>query len=115
MRSSLSQGGSIEVPEHGIAALLGERRGKSTPQGHSGLLNHEDGEVTDGSIEFMGERIHRLCEQISKRGSSRSSREDVSLISPLENLTVGAFKAHRLKERLDMVYHYFPRLRSVET
>ena len=53
------KGVSIEVPQRGIVALLGANgAGKSTTlKSISGLLKHEDGEVTDGSIEFMGERI----------------------------------------------------------
>jgi branched-chain amino acid transport system ATP-binding protein len=65
------KGVSIEVPEDGIVALLGANgAGKSTTlKAISGLLNHEDGEVTDGSIEFMGERIHRLPANKSPWGS----------------------------------------------
>jgi branched-chain amino acid transport system ATP-binding protein len=65
------KGVSIEVPEGGIVALLGANgAGKSTIlKAISGLLKHEDGEVTDGSIEFLGEHIHKLGpEKIAKRG-----------------------------------------------
>ena len=65
------KGVSIEVPQRGIVALLGANgAGKSTTlKSISGLLKHEDGEVTDGSIEFMGEKIHRLPgEEIARRG-----------------------------------------------
>ncbi len=56
------KGVSIDVPHGGIVALLGANgAGKSTTlKSISGLLKHEDGEVTDGSIEFMGEKIHHL-------------------------------------------------------
>ena len=56
------KGVSIEVPEGGIVALLGANgAGKSTIlKAVSGLLKHEDGQVTDGSIEFMGQRIDRM-------------------------------------------------------
>ena len=56
------KGVSIDVPVGGIVALLGANgAGKSTTlKSISGLLKHEDGEVTDGSIEFMGEKIHHL-------------------------------------------------------
>ncbi|MDI7262188.1 MAG: ATP-binding cassette domain-containing protein, partial [Thermodesulfobacteriota bacterium] len=48
------KGVSIDVPHGGIVALLGANgAGKSTTlKSISGLLKHEDGEVTDGSIEF---------------------------------------------------------------
>jgi branched-chain amino acid transport system ATP-binding protein len=65
------KGVSIEVPEGKIVALLGANgAGKSTTlKAISGLLKHEDGEVTDGSIEFMGTRIDKLGpEKIAKMG-----------------------------------------------
>ena len=65
------KGVSIEVPDGGIVALLGANgAGKSTTlKSISGLLKHEDGHVTDGSIEFMGERIDRMGpEKIAKKG-----------------------------------------------
>ena len=65
------KGVSIDVPQGGIVALLGANgAGKSTTlKSISGLLKHEDGEVTDGSIEFMGEKIHHLpAEEIARRG-----------------------------------------------
>lgn len=71
------KGVSIEVPAGGIVALLGANgAGKSTTlKAVSGLLNHEDGEVTDGSIEFLGEPIHKQpAEEISKGESFRLSR-----------------------------------------
>ncbi len=65
------KGVSIEVPKGNIVALLGANgAGKSTTlKAVSGLLKHEDGEVTDGSIEFMGEHIHKMrAEKIAKKG-----------------------------------------------
>ena len=46
------KGVSIEVPKGSIVAVLGANgAGKSTTlKAVSGLLKHEDGEVTDGSI-----------------------------------------------------------------
>src|SRR5918912_413901 len=65
------KGLSLEVPEGKIVALLGSNgAGKSTTlKAISGLLRAEEGEVTDGSIEFGGERIDELLpEQIVRRG-----------------------------------------------
>ena len=65
------KGVSIVVPDGGIVALLGANgAGKSTIlKAISGLLKHEDGQVTDGSIEFLGERIDRMGpEKIAKMG-----------------------------------------------
>ena len=112
------KGVSIGVPDGGIVALLGANgAGKSTTlKAVSGLLKHEDGEVTDGSIEFMGERIHRMeAEEISKRGIFQiiEGRRVFEHLAVEENLVVGAhLRPTGLKERLDMVYHYFPRLRE---
>lgn len=112
------KGVSIEVPEGGIVALLGANgAGKSTTlKAISGLLNHEDGEVTDGSIEFMGDRIHKLpAEVISKRGIIQiiEGRRVFEHLTVEENLTVGGhLRPSGLKERLGMVYHYFPRLKE---
>ena len=65
------KGVSIEIPKGAIVALLGANgAGKSTTlKAISGLLRHEDGEVTDGSIEFMGQRIDKTAaEKIAKMG-----------------------------------------------
>src|SRR5262245_52792973 len=55
------KGVSLQVPEGGIVALLGANgAGKSTTlKAISGLLRTERGDVTKGSIEFLGEPIHR--------------------------------------------------------
>ncbi len=112
------KGVSIEVSEGGIVALLGANgAGKSTTlKAVSGLLNHEDGRVTDGSIEFLGEQIHRLpAESISKKGIFQiiEGRRVFEHLTVEENLTVGGhLRPSGLKERLDMVYHYFPRLKE---
>src|SRR5919201_5662803 len=55
------KGLSMGIPEGQIVALLGANgAGKSTTlKAISGLLRTEQGEVTDGSIEFAGQRIDR--------------------------------------------------------
>src|SRR5574341_1332556 len=65
------KGVSLEVPQGGIVSLLGANgAGKSTTlKAISGLLKHEDGEVTEGSIEFLGQRIDRKsAEEIAGLG-----------------------------------------------
>jgi len=112
------KGVSIEVPNGGIVALLGANgAGKSTTlKSISGLLKHEDGEVTDGSIEFMGEKIHHFAaEEIAKKGIFQiiEGRRVFGHLTVEENLRVGAHLrggGSASKERLEMVYHYFPRL-----
>lgn len=114
------KGVSIEVPEGGIVALLGANgAGKSTTlKAISGLLKHEDGQVTDGSIEYLGERIDRLGpEKIAKMGIVQviEGRRVFEHLTVEENLKVGAHMGklgRSVKEGLEMVYHYFPRLRE---
>jgi len=55
------RGVSLEVGDGKIVALLGVNgAGKTTTlKAISGLLKTEEGEVTDGSIDFDGERIDR--------------------------------------------------------
>lgn len=112
------KGVSIQVPHGGIVALLGANgAGKSTTlKAISGLLNHEDGEVTDGAIEFLGDRIHKLpAEEIARRGVFQiiEGRRVFEHLTVEENLVVGGhLRPSGLKDRLDMVYHYFPRLKE---
>ena len=65
------KGVSFNVPEGSIVALLGANgAGKSTTlKAVSNLLRADRGEVTKGSIEYMGERIDRLtCNDLVKKG-----------------------------------------------
>src|SRR5215212_1786701 len=56
------KGLSMQVEDGKVVALLGSNgAGKSTTlKAISGLLRTEEGEVTDGSIEFLDQRIDRL-------------------------------------------------------
>lgn len=116
------KGVSMEVPEEGIIALLGANgAGKSTTlKSISGLLKHEDGEVTDGSIEFMGEKIHHLpAEEVARRGIFQiiEGRRVFEHLTIEENLRVGAHlrrSGSATRERLEVVYHYFPRLKELQ-
>ncbi|MGH7321994.1 MAG: ATP-binding cassette domain-containing protein, partial [Candidatus Rokuibacteriota bacterium] len=65
------KGASLTVPAGGMVALLGANgAGKSTTlKAISGLLRTERGEVTKGSIEFLGDPIHRKDPgEVVKRG-----------------------------------------------
>jgi branched-chain amino acid transport system ATP-binding protein len=114
------KGVSINVPTGGIVALLGANgAGKSTTlKAISGLLKHENGEVTDGSIEFMGERIDRMGpEKIAKMGIVQviEGRRVFEHLTVEQNLKVGAHMkkyGRSIKDGLEMVYHYFPRLKE---
>ncbi len=113
------KGVSIEVPRGGIVALLGANgAGKSTTlKAVSGLLKTEDGEVTDGAIEYEGRHIHNQnAADIARAGIVQviEGRRVFEHLTVEENLKVGAHlrKSGTVKERLELVYHYFPRLRE---
>jgi branched-chain amino acid transport system ATP-binding protein len=114
-------GVSLNVEDGAIVTLLGANgAGKSTTlKAISGLLHVEEGEVTDGSIEWNGERIdRRSAEEIGKLGiiQALEGRHVFDHLSAEENLLVGAYHRrdrHAVKENLDMVYGYFPRLKEL--
>ncbi len=114
------KGVSIEVPKGEIVALLGANgAGKSTIlKAVSGLLTPDNGKVTDGSIQFMGERIDKIpAEKIAKRGIVQviEGRRVFEHLTVEQNLKVGAHLrktgGRTLKEGLELVYNYFPRLK----
>jgi branched-chain amino acid transport system ATP-binding protein len=89
-------GVSLNVEDGSIVALLGANgAGKSTTlKAISGLLRVEEGEVTDGNIEWNGERIDRKsAEEIGKLGiiQALEGRRVFEHLSTEENLMVGAF------------------------
>ncbi|MFH1083889.1 MAG: ABC transporter ATP-binding protein [Pseudomonadota bacterium] len=111
------KGVSIVVPRGGIVALLGANgAGKSTTlKAISGLLKVEDGEVTDGAIEYEGKLIHHeRAAKIAKAGIVQviEGRKVFEHLTVEENLKVGAHlrKTGSVKDGLQMVYRYFPRL-----
>jgi len=114
------KGLSLQVEEGNVVALLGANgAGKSTTlKAISGLLKSEEGKVTDGNIEFLGERINgREPEDIVKRGifqvmEGRRVFEDLTVE---ENLVCGGYTRKdkkRVKEDFGKVYGYFPRLKE---
>ena len=113
-------GVSLNVEDGSIVALLGANgAGKSTTlKAISGLLHIEEGAVTDGSIEWHGERIERKsAEEIAKLGiiQALEGRRVFEHLSAEENLLVGAYhrKDNRVKQDMEMVYEYFPRLKEL--
>lgn len=115
------KGVSLEVPEGKIIAVLGANgAGKTTAlKAISGLLRTEEGEVTDGSIEFDGKRIDRMDpEDIVKMGIVQvmEGRRLFQHLTTEENLRIGGYLGHNgtnIKKDLDMVYHYFPKLKDL--
>ncbi len=112
-------GVSLNVEEGSIVALLGANgAGKSTTlKAISGLLHAEEGEITDGNIEWNGKRIDKKnAEEIGKLGiiQALEGHRIFEHLTTEENLQVGAYQRrdrHAIKEDLDMVYGYFPRLK----
>jgi len=113
------RGVSLEVPEGKIVALLGANgAGKSTTlKAISGLLETEEGKVTDGTIYFDGTRIDRMSpEDIVRLGIVQviEGRRVMGHLTTEQNLRGGAYLRHGdLKRDLDMVYSYFPRLKEL--
>ena len=115
------KGVSLEVPQGKIVALLGANgAGKTTTlKAISNLLRAERGEVTKGSIEFQGRRVDRLTpNQLVKSGVIQvmEGRHCFAHLTVEENLLTGAYTRSvsraDLKQSLDKVYTYFPRLKQ---
>ena len=113
------RGLTLDVPDGRIVALLGANgAGKSTTlKSISGILHSERGEVTEGSVEFHGERIDRLdASDVVKRGLFHvmEGRRVFQNLSVEDNLKAGAYTqgGGTFKTDLEMVYTFFPRLRE---
>jgi branched-chain amino acid transport system ATP-binding protein len=115
------QGVSLTVAEGQIVALLGANGGGKTTtlKAISGMLKTEEGEVTDGSIEFDGQRIDRLGpEDIAVLGISQAmeGRRVLEHLSVEENLLVGAYRRkirREVKQDIEMVFDYFPPIKRL--
>jgi branched-chain amino acid transport system ATP-binding protein len=115
------KGLSIEVKEGQIVALLGANgAGKTTTlKAISGLLKVEEGEVTGGSIEFLGRRINGMePEKIVRMGifqvmEGRCVFENLTVYENLMAATRTRKNRNEIRERYDMVMHYFPALKSL--
>jgi branched-chain amino acid transport system ATP-binding protein len=118
------KGVSLQVPQGRIVALLGANgAGKTTTlKAISNLLRAERGDVTKGSIEFKGVRVDQLTpSELVKRGVIQvmEGRHCFAHLTVEENLLTGAYtrKASRsdIRQNLDLVYSYFPRLKLRRT
>ena len=114
------KGLSLTCEEGKITTLLGANgAGKSTTlKAISGLLKSEEGEVTKGDIEFLGEKINGMDpEKIVRKGifqvmEGRRVFEDLDIV---ENLRCGAYtRSDRagVKRDIDLVFDYFPILKE---
>lgn len=118
------KGVSLEVPKGKIVALLGANgAGKSTTlKAVSNLLRTERGEVTKGSIEFDGQRTDKLTtNDLVRMGVCQvmEGRHCFAHLTVEENLLTGAYtrklSRSEIKDELERVYHYFPRLKTRRT
>jgi branched-chain amino acid transport system ATP-binding protein len=115
------KGVSLNVPQGGIVALLGANgAGKTTTlKAISNLLRAERGDVTRGSIVFAGEQVQALSpSDLVRRGCIQvmEGRHCFGHLTIEENLLTGAYTrgdgANAVREDLERVYAYFPRLKE---
>ncbi len=118
------RGVSLEVPQGEIVALLGGNgAGKSTTlKSISTLLASERGAVTKGSIEFRGQRTDQLKPgELVGMGMVQvmEGRRCFGHLTAEENLITGAYarsiSRSQLRDELDRIYAYFPRLKVRRT
>ena len=115
------KGVSLDVPKGSIVALLGANgAGKTTTlKAVSNLLRAERGDVTKGTIELDGKRIQNLTpNDLVKLGVVQvmEGRHCFEHLTVEENLLAGAYVRKdgttKIREDLEKVYNYFPRLRE---
>jgi branched-chain amino acid transport system ATP-binding protein len=118
------KGVNLVLEDGSLACLLGANgAGKSTTlKAISGLLRTEEGAVTDGIIRYNGKPIHnRWPEDIASLGILQvvEGRHMAEHLTVEENLRAGGliFKGPRsqMSKDLEMVYSYFPRLKSLKS
>ena len=116
------KGISLEVPDQAVVCMLGANgAGKTTTlRAISGMLEPQDGKVTDGSIDLDGKRIeNQSAEVVATMGVTQvmEGRRVLAHLTVEENLRLGAYirrgDGTTLRHDLDMVYGYFPRLQSL--
>ena len=115
------KGVSLQVPRGGIVALLGANgAGKTTTlKAISNLLRAERGDVTKGAITFEGEQVEAMSPNaLVTRGCIQvmEGRHCFGHLTVEENLLTGAYTRKdgwgAIKDELDKVYQYFPRLKE---
>ncbi|MEM8650153.1 MAG: ABC transporter ATP-binding protein [Pseudomonadota bacterium] len=115
------KGVSLTVPRGGIVAILGANgAGKTTTlRAVSNLLHGERGEVTKGNIVFDGDEVQSLTpNELVRKGCIQvmEGRHCFGHLTIEENLLTGAYTRKdgnsAVKDHLDLVYQYFPRLKE---
>ena len=114
------KGVSIDVREGAITTLLGANgAGKTTTlKAISGVLHGERGEVTKGTIQFGEQRIDGMrAHDVTRLGLVQvfEGRRVFEHLTTEENLIAGGHVQKEgavVKQGIDLVYSYFPRLRE---
>ena len=114
------KGVSIDVNPGTITTLLGANgAGKTTTlKAISGVLHSERGEVTKGAIQFGDRRIDGMrAHDVTKLGIAQvfEGRRVFQHLTTEENLIAGGHvqkSGQTVKQGIDLVYSYFPRLRE---
>jgi branched-chain amino acid transport system ATP-binding protein len=112
------KGMSLQVNEGQIVTILGNNgAGKTTTlKAISGLLASENGKVTDGFVQFRGQRIDRTSpEKIVRMGIFQvmEGRRVFGDLTVEENLVIGGHtnkNTRKMKQDMEKVFHYFPRM-----
>ena len=115
------RGITLEVAPGKVVSLLGPNgAGKSTTlKAISGLLKAELGEITRGQIMWGDERLDTLsAEDVVRKGLVQviEGRLLFRHLTVEENLRVGGMVyqgGRHIRDDLERVYHYFPRLREL--
>ncbi|MBM3643924.1 MAG: ABC transporter ATP-binding protein [Alphaproteobacteria bacterium] len=114
------RGVSVNVHEGAITTVLGANgAGKTTTlKAISGVLRSERGEVTKGSIDYAGRRIDGMrAHDVTRLGIAQvfEGRRVFEHLTTEENLVAGGHihsDFARIREGIDLVYSYFPRLKE---
>jgi branched-chain amino acid transport system ATP-binding protein len=119
---SVLKGVSLSVEQGTCVTLLGGNgTGKSTTlKAISGMIQDDDGRVTEGSIIFEGKRIENEDPEVVARLGIIQVMQGRRILEHLtvdENLRAGALilsgAGATLRRDLDMVYTYFPQLKDL--
>ena len=113
--STAIQGVSFNVSKGQIFALLGANgAGKTTTlRAISGFLRSDNANITDGDILFMGRRLNGYPpHQITNLGIVLVPERNkvFETLTTAENLAIPVSKGKEHKQKIDMIYQYFPRL-----
>jgi len=115
--STAIQGVSLEVREGNLFAIIGANgAGKTTTlRAVSGFLGIDNALITDGEINFQGEKLNGLPpHQIARRGIVLvpERKKVFETLSLHENLAILSTHNSPGKESADRIYEYFPILKA---